>query len=164
MDASSRSDPATLEAQPRHRIGGGLVARMTIASVVLALIVGAAFAVMLLAISDLRASSRLVNHSRGTTAASDRLEELVIDLETGVRGFVIARQERFLDPWRSALAAFPANAGTLERLAEGPEQKRRVRSIVRQTSSYIDDYAMPLVSAVRRNSPAARSIAASPSR
>jgi signal transduction histidine kinase len=159
MEASSRSNPATVESRPRRGVGGGFAARMTVASVLLALIVGAAFAVMLFAISDLRTSTRLVNHSRGTNAAADRLEELVIDLETGVRGFVIARQERFLDPWRSARAAFPAKARTLERLAEGPEQKRRVRSIARQTSSYVADYGVPLVSAVRRNSPTARSVA-----
>ena len=80
---------------------------MTVASVVLALLVAAAFAVLLIAISDLRTSGRLLAHSRSTNAAADRLEGLVIDLETGVRGYVIARQERFLKPWKAARAAFP---------------------------------------------------------
>jgi len=132
---------------------------MAVASLVLALLVGAAFAVLLIAISDLRTSGRLVARSRSTNAAADRLEELVIDLETGVRGYVIARQERFLKPWKAARAAFPTRAKTLERLAEEPGQKQRVRSIDRDVAAYISEYSVPLVEAVRRNSPAARSIA-----
>jgi signal transduction histidine kinase len=132
---------------------------MAVASVVLALLVGAAFAVLLIAISDLRTSGRLLAHSRSTNAAADRLEGLVIDLETGVRGYVIARQERFLKPWKAARAAFPSRARALERLAEQPGQKQRVRSIDRGVAAYISEYSIPLVAAVRRNSPAARSIA-----
>jgi hypothetical protein len=64
---------------------------MAVASLLLALLVGTAFAVLLVAVSHRRASGRLVTHSREASAAADGLEELVIDLETGVRGFVIAR-------------------------------------------------------------------------
>jgi CHASE3 domain sensor protein len=86
---------------------------MAVASLLLALLMGSAFAVLLLAISDLRASGRLLTHSREANASADRLEELVIDLETGVRGYVITRQERFLEPWRNARAKFPGEARTL---------------------------------------------------
>jgi len=132
---------------------------MAIASLLLALLVGAAFAVLLRAISDLRASERLVANSQQANAAADRLEELVIDLETGVRGFVITRQERFLEPWRAARAAFPDEARALERLADDPEQKSRVREIARDTAAYITEYSVPLLKAARQNKSAARSIA-----
>jgi len=131
---------------------------MAVASLLLALLVGAAFAVLLVAVSDLRASGRRVTHSRETNAAADRLEELVIDLETGLRGFVIARQERFLEPWRAARAAFPEEARALERLAEEPGQKRRVQKIERGTASYVTEYSVPVVTFVRENRPASRSI------
>ena len=137
---------------------GGLAVRMAVASLLLALLVGAAFAVLLVAVSDLRASGRRVTHSRETNAAADRLEELVIDLETGLRGFVIARQERFLEPWRAARAAFPEEARALERLAEEPGQKRRVQKIERGTASYVTEYSVPVVTFVRENRPASRSI------
>jgi signal transduction histidine kinase len=145
---------------PGTGTGGGLSRRMAVASVLLALIVGAAFAVLLLAMSNLRTSSRLVTHSREATAAADQLEELVIDLETGVRGFVIAGQERFLEPWEAAREAFPQQARTLERLADRPDQQRRVRNIVRAIAAYITDYSVPLVNDARRGKPAAQSVAA----
>lgn len=133
---------------------------MAVASLLLALLMGSAFTVLLLAISDLRDSGRLLTHSREANASADRLEELVIDLETGVRGFVITRQERFLEPWRNARAKIPVEARTLEGLADQPEQKTRAREIAREAAAYITEYSVPLVKAARQSKPAARSIAA----
>jgi signal transduction histidine kinase len=132
---------------------------MAVASLLLALLVGSAFTVLLVAISDLRASGRLLTHSREASASADRLEEFVIDLETGVRGFVITRQERFLEPWENARARIPGESRTLASLADQPQQKRRARAIARAAAAYITEYSVPLVNAARRNEPAARSIA-----
>jgi signal transduction histidine kinase len=132
---------------------------MAVASLLLALLVGSAFTVLLLTISDLRASGRLLTHSREANASADRLEELVIDLETGVRGFVITRQERFLEPWRNARAKIPGEARTLDGLADQPDQKTRARGIVRAANAYVTEYSVPLVNAARQNDPAVRSIA-----
>jgi signal transduction histidine kinase len=132
---------------------------MAIASVLVALLVGGAFAILLLTISDLRSAQREATRAREANTAADRLEERVIDLETGVRGFVIARQERFLEPLRAARAAIPGQLRTLERLASDPEQKRRVDQISRDIAAYISDYSVPLVSAVRRNEADTRSVA-----
>ena len=81
---------------------GGLTGRMAIASVALAAVVAACFAILVVSIGDLRNSSQLARHSEEVIATSNRFERLMLDLETGVRGYVIARQERFLEPWRSA--------------------------------------------------------------
>ena len=132
---------------------------MAVASLLLALLVGSAFTVLLVAISDLRASGRLLTHSREASASADRLEEFVIDLETGVRGFVITRQERFLEPWENARARIPGESRMLASLADQPQQKRRARAIARAAAAYITEYSVPLVNAARRNEPAARSIA-----
>jgi CHASE3 domain sensor protein len=40
-------------------------------------------------------------------AAAIQLERLVIDLETGQRGFVFTGQEQFLQRWRDARSPFP---------------------------------------------------------
>jgi CHASE3 domain sensor protein len=159
LGASSGSDPTARGARPEPGVSGGLALRMAVASSVLALLVGTAFVVLLLAISDLRTSGRLVTHSQEASTAADRLEELVIDLETGVRGFVIARQERFLEPWAAARAAFPNEARALERLVDEPAQKRKVRALDREIAAYITEYSVPLVNAARGDKPAARSVA-----
>jgi signal transduction histidine kinase len=133
--------------------------RLAAASGLLALILGATFGLLLVAIDDVRKTSRLADQSRLTLTAADGVGELVLDLETGSRGFVITGQERFLRPWRLAIAELPAQSRTLERLSDGPEQAARARRIVAEAKSYLRDYSIPLVGAVRRESPAASSVA-----
>jgi CHASE3 domain sensor protein len=57
--------------------------RVVIASGLLLLMVGAAFAVLLFAVADLRTSERRVQDSREVFATANQLERLVVDLETG---------------------------------------------------------------------------------
>ena len=134
--------------------------RLLAASAVLALIIAATFGLLIVAIEDLRNSGRLADRSRAELAAADRVGALVVDLETGSRGFVITRQERFLEPWKAARRAFPGQARTLERLTDDREQAKRARLIRREGSSYIRDYSIPLVRAVRQGLPYPRSVAA----
>ena len=138
----------------------GLTRRMVLASGVVALLVSGAFVVLLLAIDNLREASDETRDVREELIAADRLEKLVIDLETGVRGFVITGEERFLDPWNEARDAFPRQGRRLERLvADDPEQLRRVRRIIQDSRSYIREYATPVVDDARRGEPSSRSVA-----
>jgi signal transduction histidine kinase len=139
---------------------GGLTLRTVLASGVLAVVVGAVFTVLLVAIVDQRESRNQALHSRAELAAADDLLKLLIDLETGQRGFVITRKERFLEPWRAARTILPVRARRLARFADDPEQARRARGIARATMSYIRDYSVPLVKAARRGEASARSVAA----
>jgi signal transduction histidine kinase len=130
---------------------------MLIASGLLALVIGAAFAVLLSSVAELRASERRARRSEEVLVVANRLERLVVDLETGQRGFVITGQERFLRPWQDARNAFPAEAATLERLVAGnPEQQARARRITQAATSYVRDYSVPLVTAARRDPSAAQ--------
>jgi signal transduction histidine kinase len=130
---------------------------MVVASGLLALVVGAAFAVLLSSVADLRSSERRARQSEEVLVVANQLERLVVDIESSQRGFVITGQERFLRPWRDARAAFPRQAGTLERLVAGnAEQEERARAIARAGESYVQDYSVPLVGIARRDLAAAR--------
>jgi signal transduction histidine kinase/CHASE3 domain sensor protein len=132
---------------------------MVVASGLLATVVGGAFAVVLLAITDLSGTTDLRRQTREAIVAADTLEKHVIDLETGLRGFVITRDESFLQPADAARAALPGSSRRFERLAaDEPVQLARVRRIVRAMNAYLRQYALPLVAAVRRNDPSARSV------
>jgi signal transduction histidine kinase len=138
----------------------GLTRRMVLASGLLAIVVGASFLILLLAITSLRESTEERRETREGLIAADELQQLVIDLETGVRGFVITREERFLQPWNEARAAFPERTDALERLvADDPAQLARARRIAQAGTSYVRDYGTPLLEAARRNNPSARSVA-----
>jgi hypothetical protein len=74
----------------------GLTVRLLVISGLLALIVAAMFAVLLLAINAQSDAAQHASDSHRELTAADGLEKLVLDLETGVRGLVITREERFL--------------------------------------------------------------------
>jgi signal transduction histidine kinase len=138
----------------------GLTRRMLGASGLLAIVVVASFLVLLLAITSLRQSTEERRETREGLVAADELQQHVIDLETGARGFVITREERFLEPWNEARAAFPEQAAALERLvADDAVQLARARRIAQAGTSYIQEYAEPLIAAVRRSDASAGSIA-----
>jgi signal transduction histidine kinase len=133
---------------------------MVLATVALALIVGAVFATLLLTIADARKAERSALHSQDVLIAANGLEQRVLDLETGQRGFILTRQAEFLAPWQRALTALPQEGLALLNLVTGdPAQEARVREIVAAARSYIDDYSMPLVRAAERGDPAAKTVA-----
>jgi CHASE3 domain sensor protein len=142
-------------------VPGGLTRRMVVASGLLALVVGAAFAVLLSSVADLRASEHRARLSEEVLVVANRLERLVVDLETGQRGFIITGQERFLEPWHDAQIAIPEQARSLERLVAGNlEQLARAQRIAQATTSYLREYSVPLVATARRDLAAAQTVAA----
>ena len=129
----------TLQERLRGRSAGvGLTGRMLIASGLLALLIGAAFAVLLSSVADLRTQERRARRSEEALEVANLLERQVVDLETSQRGFVITNQERFLELWRRAQVAFPEEAATLA-LAGGttPPSRSRPGRIVEATRSYL---------------------------
>ncbi len=152
---------AGLVGGPVAGVRGGLTGRMVVGSGLLLVVVGVAFAVLLVSVAELRTATRLARHSQEVLVAANQLERLVIDLETGQRGFVITGQERFLGPWRAARVAVPGQASTLARLVAGdPAQQRRAQRLWRAVRSYVEDYSVGLVAAARRDPAAARTVAA----
>jgi signal transduction histidine kinase len=131
-----------------------------VASVLLALIVGAAFVVLLDSVERQRASARLARHSEEVLSTANRLERLLIDLETGQRGFSITGERRFLAPWTASRAALPGVSADLVRLAVGSAQDARARQITAAIESYTRDYSAPLVRDARRGAAAAASLRA----
>jgi signal transduction histidine kinase len=161
VGANATPRRATRPARPEAEVTGGLTGRMLVASGLLALVVGAAFAVLLSSVADLRRVEDRATRSHDVLVTANRLERLAVDLETGQRGFVLTGQERFLEPWRAARVAFTPEAGMLSRLvADNPEQHRRAQRIAQAYTSYVRDYSDPLIDTARRDPAAARSLAA----
>ena len=133
---------------------------MVIASGVVLVIVAAAFAVLLVAIEDMRDSARQADHSQAELTAAAALERRVVDLESGARGFVITGEERFLGPWTAARRAIPGDSMRLVGLTDNAEQRRRAEGIARAVARYLEDYSIPLVAAARRGDPSASSVPA----
>jgi len=131
---------------------------MLAASVVLAALVAGIFAILILAVVALEDARDREAHSKDVTSATVIVEKLVIDLETGLRGFVLTNNRRFRDPFQRAREELPQRLGELETLvADSPEQRRRARSLRIAIDRYINDFALQLIRIARDNPRAARS-------
>ena len=134
---------------------------MVLATVALALVVGAVFVTLLLTVEQARNAERSALHSQDVLIAANALELQVLDVETGQRGFILTRQSEFLTQWEQARAALPSQGLAFLKLVTGdPRQEARAREVVAAARSYIDDYSVPLVNAAAQNDPSAKTVAA----
>ena len=139
----------------RQRYDGrwGLTARVATASALLSLLIGGVFVYLVTAITGMRDTAALALRSERVLAAAYDLEGLVIDVETGQRGYLLTHDETFLEPWTAARAGYEDQAAELRSLAGAhhADQKRRADRIARDGRAYIVEYSDPIVSAARRD-------------
>jgi signal transduction histidine kinase len=142
----------------RRPFSDSLAGRMILASAVLAAIVAGAFVVILVAVTTLREATNREARAKDVTAATLRLEKLVLDLENGLRGLVLTGEDRFLEPWTAARAQLPTRLEAFGRLGTPDSvQRSRARVISERINEYVFDYAVPLIEIARENPRAARS-------
>jgi len=144
------------------RRGGGRLTRRTVTvSVLLSAVIGGAFSLLALAIDALRDSEERANHALQVLVAANRLERLVIDVETAQRGFIITGKTGFLQPWYQARAGFAKQAAALDHLAAAGNAGQGVRAqqLTRAADSYIREYSVPLVTAAQSDLGSARTAA-----
>jgi signal transduction histidine kinase len=126
-----------------------LARRMWLASVMLAFIVVAAFAALIVAITAQREATAREARSRDVTAASLRLEKLVVDMETGIRGLTLTKDRSFLQPYTDARKALPEQRAALQALVvNDPVQRRRAQEVEERIREYVE-FAEPLVALVK---------------
>lgn len=114
-----------------------LARRMFLASVVLALVVGLAFAALMVAVSAQRDATKRETRSQDVTAEALRLEALIFDMETGVRGFVLSENDVYLEAYTKAKRELPARISALQALVrDDPAQRKRAESLVNETRQY----------------------------
>ncbi len=123
-----------------------LTIRTLLVGGVLAALLGAAFAVLVVAVREQQAAGRLALRSQQAIGAGSALETSLVNLENGVRGYVASGRERLLEPFRTARRTYPAQAERLSRLvADEPRQQAAVRQITTGINDYVALWALPLV-------------------
>src|SRR4051794_29297062 len=103
--------------------------RVLAAAGAVALVSIVTFGVML---DALREQNNVAGAGRATTEAlfaGARLQRLALDLETGVGGFMLTRDESFLVPYNDAVRQLPAAARALTRVPNDPSQRARIAAL-----------------------------------
>jgi signal transduction histidine kinase len=137
------------------------VTRIALSAIGVGLGLTVVFVILFLAITGLRQRSLEARHTQQVIATANELQTLVIDLETGVRGFAITRDESYLAPWIRAQKRYPkAMSDLIQLTADSPQQRRRALSIQDGINNYLKHYSRPLVGFMRRNPDLAPAIVA----
>jgi signal transduction histidine kinase len=125
---------------------------------------------LLLTIRDQRSSAQLARNSQEVLAAAARVERLLVDIETGTRGYLLTGEDRFLQPAHAGEASFAQASSELVDLTKIAEQNEvparltaihvsgTAQAIKLKGESYIRDYFRPLVATAQRGDPTARSV------
>src|SRR5215212_10117336 len=132
---------------------------MALVGGLMALLLGGAFVLLVLAVNGQRDAGRLALRSQEAITAGTELEKTVISLENGLRGYVAAGRERQLQPWNAGLKVYPGQVRKLERLvSDVPSQQAQVRRIKEQIDDYVNLWATPLLGLARQRRAVAQSV------
>ncbi len=132
-----------------HRVGNpsrslvrlvlGLIAAVTV-------LVAVAFAVLIASVATLRSENRRVQRSEDVLATSLSVERSVVDLETGVRGYLITGQDSFLTPYSLAERQLPRQSSELRLLTQGSaSEQAQLEGLEAAIDRYETSYLGPLV-------------------
>jgi PAS domain S-box-containing protein len=138
-----------------------LTTRAALAYLVLAVLVVGGFLVLAAEIQGLRTQQRSDATAAATLTASGALENALLSLQAGARGYVITGQAAFLAPYRQALASYPRQVSQLERLTGGDPAARRSAAAVGQAiAGYVRNWTAPVIRRAATSLPAARRMVA----
>src|SRR5512146_1329441 len=141
----------------RRLVSLPLLSRVLIGSAGLSVLVAAAFALLLVAMSDLRASTNAQAHSKDVSTATLELERVVNELEGSLRGYVVSGNTHFVASWQQARRDLPDALGHVDRLVAGqPAQAGRVQQLAGDIRAYVTEYGLPLISIYKVSPEAAR--------
>ena len=127
-----------------------LARRMWLASAALALLVGAAFIALILAVSAQREATDRETRSKDVTAASLQLERLVSDIESSFLSYTVTNEERSLEVYRAARPKLMGQIRTLQELVRDDRPQRlRARALEERIEDYVVYFVGPLIEILR---------------
>jgi signal transduction histidine kinase/CHASE3 domain sensor protein len=141
--------PVSLARQIALAAGGAIV------------VVLVSFGFSFLAIERLRTASSDSQNAEEVISVATQLERLIVDMETGERGYVITHETPFLGPWRRASSEAPGVSAHLSKLvATDPPMATLAHRIDIGWRSFFRRWSLPLVQVAIQNPAAARSLVA----
>ena len=153
-ESADLAAPAPASGPPQRR---GLTVRtwfMLAALLIVALTVTGAAVVHTLLEDTARASDRLVDRIAPAQVEASRMQMAMLNQETGVRGYALAGDRQFLQPYTDGLATEQESFARLQRLlADEPELRADLDAIQRAIGAWRRDYGGVVIDQVREQGP-----------
>lgn len=91
-------------------------------------------------------SAKMVLHTQNVIKEAMRVEASAVDMETGMRGYLLAGQEGFLAPYNAGSKVFLEKVGKLKKtVSDNPAQVTLLTEIERNISSWKTDVTEPAI-------------------
>jgi PAS domain S-box-containing protein len=101
---------------------------------------------------EVNASSHTVDRiqdSDEAIAQSNLIGRLIIDEESGLRGYVATGDDHFLDPYKNAVNAFPGSLQYLYSRQLDDDEKKEIAKLVADHEIWLESFAVPLIDEAR---------------
>ena len=93
---------------------------------------------------------RRINDADQAISLATRVEKLIVDEETGIRGYQITSDKRFLEPYRQASATLPQTLDQLDSIVD-PVHKPLIEQFRTQHLEWQNNFARPMIDAVAQH-------------
>ena len=126
--------------------------RILARNVTVPLLVGVATAGVFVAlIWYLLSALHWVEHTERVIGKANEMSKLSVDMQTGMRGFLLTSDETYLAPYKIAKASLAVEMASLQKLvADNPPQVDRLKRIEKLQAQW-DEYAQSLIAQRRQN-------------
>src|SRR4029079_7622861 len=115
---------------------------------------------LVLAVSAARTATNEEARSKNVTTSALQLQKLVLDLETGLRGYVLTGNPDFLHPYTTAKGQLKRAKHDLVQKTEGePQQQASAKAINTAVNQYMEEYAKPVLFLTKDSLGAAKALA-----
>jgi len=129
-----------------HKLRTRITTKVVALSAAAAALLGTALVVLIVAVTGQRDSARTAFRSQEALASGGQLENSMITIENGVRGYVASGLERLLGPVNEALDSYPGEQRRLAGLVSSDaNQQARVREITQSIRDYLELWAKPII-------------------
>ena len=126
------------------RLARSLVApTLAVLALVLVLISGT-FAVLLVSVRGFDRETESAGRAERILSLSAAAERHVVDVETGLRGYLLTGEPRFLEPFHLGRLRYRADLVRMDLLITDPDQHRRLGELLRASDAYVEGWAVPM--------------------
>lgn len=101
-------------------------------------------------VESLLKSSKWVDHTHTVIKDANSILAAAVDMETGMRGYLLAGKEDFLDPYKQGKASFEKSVRDLQKtVSDNPQQVQLLDAIHENIDAWVADVVEPTI-ALRR--------------
>ncbi len=139
------------------RMRRSITTQFTVTFALVSAVVVAGFAVMSFTAGHLQSTDHQRTGSTRAIIAANQLEQSVLDLETGLRGYLLAGRPAFLQPYQGALGRYPDLALSLQAATTGDPRAHRLSvAIAAAVKDYVSRWTAPVIRTAQTDLAAAR--------